>query len=130
MYQFGKRPMKITYHTDIGSASPNLTGLQNTYTTVYSTLIPVSSHASTHRCKLHMSSGMVTEAEIKKQMQSTVDGDGYLLDPHTAVGVAAAKKLQKQGHTDCEYVCLATAHWAKFSEAAEGAIGRENTKKW
>ncbi len=45
---------------------------------------------------------------------------GYLLDPHTAVGVKAA-----QDHRDCNLplICLATAHPAKFEEAVITATG-------
>jgi threonine synthase len=46
---------------------------------------------------------------------------GYLLDPHTAVGVKAALELFP---SDTHRVCLATAHPAKFSEAVEKAIGK------
>jgi threonine synthase len=45
---------------------------------------------------------------------------GYLLDPHTAVGVRAAQELVKDGSA---VVCLATAHPAKFGDAVEQAIG-------
>lgn len=45
---------------------------------------------------------------------------GYLLDPHTAVGVYAAKKLVP---SDWRSICLATAHPAKFGEAVERATG-------
>ncbi|KAA0888305.1 threonine synthase [Oryzomonas rubra] len=45
---------------------------------------------------------------------------GYLLDPHTAVGVRAALE-QLPG--DSLRVCLATAHPAKFGEAVEKATG-------
>ncbi len=44
---------------------------------------------------------------------------GYLLDPHSAVGVEAAKSL---GYTKA--ICLATAHPAKFDEAVKKAIGQ------
>ena len=47
---------------------------------------------------------------------------GYLLDPHTAVGVRAGLDLRG---TDSELVCLATAHPAKFGDAVGRAIGRE-----
>jgi threonine synthase len=47
---------------------------------------------------------------------------GYLLDPHTAVGVRAALD---SGISGCEQVCLATAHPAKFGDAVKFAIGRE-----
>lgn len=45
---------------------------------------------------------------------------GYLLDPHTAVGVRAALKLLP---VDTGRVCLATAHPAKFGEVVEKAVG-------
>jgi threonine synthase len=44
---------------------------------------------------------------------------GYILDPHTAVGVRGALECAK----GAEVVCLATAHPAKFGEAVEKAIG-------
>lgn len=44
---------------------------------------------------------------------------GYLLDPHTAVGMSVAQKL-KSGRIPL--VILATAHPAKFSEVIESAV--------
>ncbi|MNC60711.1 Threonine synthase [compost metagenome] len=44
------------------------------------------------------------------------DEFGYLLDPHTACGVAAAEKLTDKGEVT---VALSTAHPAKFNEAIE-----------
>ncbi len=43
---------------------------------------------------------------------------GYVLDPHTAVGVAAAQQLCG---TEEPVLCIATAHPAKFPEAVEQA---------
>lgn len=45
---------------------------------------------------------------------------GYLLDPHTAVGVKAAKDLITDAS---KVICLATAHPAKFGEAVVEATG-------
>ncbi len=46
---------------------------------------------------------------------------GYLMDPHTAVGVSVAKHF-----TDREpMVCLSTAHPAKFGAAIERAVGKD-----
>ncbi len=45
---------------------------------------------------------------------------GYLVDPHTAVGIAAARRL---GVPD-PVVCLATAHPAKFPESVDKAVGQ------
>ena len=46
----------------------------------------------------------------------------YLLDPHTAVGVAVAERFQV---SDSPTICLATAHPAKFPAAIEQALGRD-----
>ena len=43
----------------------------------------------------------------------------YLLDPHTAIGVEAARKTRRR--QDIPMVCLATAHPAKFPEAVRKA---------
>ncbi len=45
---------------------------------------------------------------------------GYLLDPHSAVGVKAALDLLP---ADFTRICLATAHPAKFSETVEQSLG-------
>ncbi len=47
--------------------------------------------------------------------------NGYIMDPHTAVGVYCALQHQKKGIPIC---CLATAHPAKFGETVEEAIGK------
>jgi threonine synthase len=58
-----------------------------------------------------------TLAEIRAVEAST----GYLVDPHTAVGMAAARALAPQG---IQTVVAATAHPAKFPDAIEAAVGR------
>ena len=47
---------------------------------------------------------------------------GYLMDPHTAVGVAVAERFLRR---DEPTVCLATAHPAKFPDAIRQAIGQD-----
>jgi threonine synthase len=46
----------------------------------------------------------------------------YLLDPHTAVGIAAAEACRPAGKTA---ICLSTAHPAKFGDAVKEATGHE-----
>jgi threonine synthase len=46
---------------------------------------------------------------------------GMLVDPHTAVGIGAARRCAVPG--DGPVVCLATAHPAKFPDAVEAATG-------
>jgi threonine synthase len=63
-------------------------------------------------------SAAVSDPETLAQIRETYESSGYILCPHTAVGVRAAR-----GQPDT--VCLATAHPAKFNEAVRAAIGRE-----
>nr|WP_294546663.1 threonine synthase [uncultured Rhodopila sp.] len=58
-----------------------------------------------------------TEAEIRRLHATS----GYLADPHTAVGVAAARALPCGGGVPI--VAMATAHPAKFPDAMERATG-------
>jgi threonine synthase len=46
---------------------------------------------------------------------------GQIIDPHSAVGLAAARALEIDG--DVPVVTLATAHPAKFRDAVERATG-------
>ncbi len=49
---------------------------------------------------------------------------GYLIDPHTACGVAAVEKTRAAGTTPTTpHVVLATAHPAKFPDAIESIVG-------
>jgi threonine synthase len=49
---------------------------------------------------------------------------GYLADPHTAVGIGAARACRAAGgRDDLPLVCMATAHPAKFPDAVEQATG-------
>jgi threonine synthase len=58
-----------------------------------------------------------TRAEIRRTYETT----GVLLDPHSAVGVAAARA--KRRDPSVPMVALATAHPAKFPDAVEAATG-------
>jgi threonine synthase len=58
-----------------------------------------------------------TKAEIRRLHATT----GYLADPHTAIGIAAAAALPCAGGVPV--VAMATAHPAKFPDAIERATG-------
>lgn len=60
----------------------------------------------------------VSESDTLAQIRETYAACGYILDPHTAVGVRAAKAWP-------DAICLATAHPAKFGDAVRTAIGVE-----
>jgi threonine synthase len=61
------------------------------------------------------------EAEVSGTIRTTLEEAGYLLDPHTAVGVVAARKVAADPSVPT--VVLSTAHPAKFPDAVEAASG-------
>lgn len=62
----------------------------------------------------------VDTVQTIETIRKTWERYGYLVDPHTAVGVAAAERSRLDGPV----VCLATAHPAKFPNAVDKAIGK------
>jgi threonine synthase len=68
------------------------------------------------------SAAAVDDAATVDEIRTLYERTGYVADPHTAVGMAAARRARR--HPDLPLVCLATAHPAKFPEAVERAIGR------
>ena len=65
-------------------------------------------------------SARADEQETAETIRATLRESGELLDPHTAVGYAAAKLLARESEP---MITLATAHPAKFPEAVERACG-------
>ncbi len=57
----------------------------------------------------------------RAQIRTTYETTGVILDPHTAVGVAAARAARRDPNVPM--IALATAHPAKFPDAVEAAIG-------
>ncbi|MBU1233241.1 MAG: threonine synthase [Proteobacteria bacterium] len=67
------------------------------------------------------SASAASEEDVQATIGSFYREYGYIMDPHTAVGVHCALRYQEKGIPIC---CLATAHPAKFGETVEKAIGR------
>ena len=63
----------------------------------------------------------VSEDETMATIGDVYAHDDYVLDPHTAVGVAAARRFERPEPV----VCLATAHPAKFPESVNAAVGAD-----
>ncbi len=78
------------------------------------------SAAEMERVRADFCSASVDQAGTLETIGDFYRETGYLLDPHTAVGVRAALKMLP---ADNARVCLATAHPAKFGEAVEKAVG-------
>lgn len=60
--------------------------------------------------------------ETIKTIHKTVD---YILDPHSAVGVAASLRSIERAGTEVPHISLSTAHPAKFANAVEMALKDE-----
>jgi threonine synthase len=74
------------------------------------------------RVRADFCSVSVNQAQTLETIDSFYRETGYLLDPHSAVGVSAALELLP---ADTARICLATAHPAKFGEAVEKATGSQ-----
>ena len=82
------------------------------------------------RLQQDFQSASITDDEMCNALRETYESSAqhYLCDPHTAVAVAAAKKL------GClcgrKVVIIATASPCKFEEAVTIALGKESWVKW
>ncbi len=65
-------------------------------------------------------SGSATCTETIRTIRDFHQKTGYVLDPHTAIGVKVGQQLAEG---DCPLICLATAHPAKFGDAVLEATG-------
>jgi threonine synthase len=70
------------------------------------------------------SSYRVDDEETINVIRDVFENTEYLLDPHTAIGVEAARKTRRR--QDIPMICLSTAHPAKFPEAVRKAGQEED----
>jgi len=64
-------------------------------------------------------SASVNQKETLETIKEFYEKTGYILDPHTAVGVRAGLRFKDE----YPLICLATAHPAKFPETVNKALG-------
>jgi len=81
------------------------------------------SDAAHRELKTIFSAVSVDDNETTQTIHDIYAATGELLDPHTAVGVAAARKARS--HMSKPYITLSTAHPAKFPDAVKAATGKE-----
>ncbi len=86
---------------------------KGTFTLSDAELAAIRAHFSAHR---------VDEAETEAAIARVWREAGYLADPHTAVGLAAAAR--EEDDPASPMIVLATAHPAKFPAAMEKAVAR------
>jgi len=73
------------------------------------------------RIRADFAAGRCSQEQTAAEIKKTLAESGYLLDPHTAIGVHVARE---QETPDVPMVVLATAHPAKFPAAVETASGQ------
>jgi threonine synthase len=61
------------------------------------------------------------EPAIRRVLTEIHQESSVLVDPHTAVGIAAARTTEREPHVPV--ICIGTAHPAKFPEAVAAATG-------
>ncbi|AMX02240.1 threonine synthase [Microbulbifer thermotolerans] len=72
------------------------------------------------RARELFSSYRVDDTRTVEVIRAVYESSGYLLDPHTAIGVEAARQVRRA--EDQPMVCLSTAHPAKFPQAVARAL--------
>ncbi len=75
--------------------------------------------------RVDFESERVTDAETLKVIKTVYETtkEGYILDPHSAVGVAATlRSIERFPPPETHHISLATAHPAKFSGAVQLAL--------
>lgn len=73
------------------------------------------------RMRSEFGADRVSEAETRVEIERTWRESGIVLDPHTAVGMAAGRRA-RQDDPETPMIVAATAHPAKFPDAIEDAI--------
>lgn len=74
--------------------------------------------------------GSLSDEQTRAEMRSLYKRTGYLIDPHSAIGVATARQINgnpSHSSPSVPMVVLATAHPAKFPQAVLEATGIEAT---
>jgi threonine synthase len=66
----------------------------------------------------------VDDAETLDEITQTFKESKYIADPHTAVGLRAARRFQK-GNPGVPVIVASTAHPAKFPEVINKALGKD-----
>jgi threonine synthase len=99
--------------------APGLKRLMNGLTQSGSFTVPPKSIAAIRET---FAAGRASEAETSATISNVQSEAGYLLDPHTAVGVSVAREHELGA---APVITLATAHPAKFPAAVKAATGIE-----
>jgi threonine synthase len=81
---------------------------------------PLPRSAAARLGAMGLSAERVSDQETREEMKRTYAETGWIVCPHTAVGLAAARRNRI---ADGPVVTLATAHAAKFPETVQDVLG-------
>ena len=84
-------------------------------------------HDDVKKIKVDISSWSVPDKDTKESIRNIQNEFGYLIDPHTAVGVLGLNKYRHETNCITKGVVLSTAHPGKFSDVIEPIIGDKTT---
>ena len=104
----------ISNAMDVGVPS-NLDRIQNLF------------HDDVNQVKVDISSWSFPDKDTKKSIRNMQNEFGYLIDPHTAVGVLGLTKYRNETNSKTKGVVLSTAHPGKFADVIEPIIGNKTT---
>jgi len=104
----------ISNAMDVGVPS-NLDRIQNLF------------HDDVNQVKVDIASWSFPDKDTKESIRNIQNEFGYLIDPHTAVGVLGLNKYRNETNTKMKGVVLSTAHPGKFADVIEPIIGNKTT---
>jgi len=104
----------ISNAMDVGVPS-NLDRIQNLF------------HDDVNQVKVDISSWSFPDKDTKESIRNMQNEFGYLIDPHTAVGVLGLIKYRNETNSKTKGVVLSTAHPGKFADVIEPIIGNKTT---
>jgi threonine synthase len=82
-------------------------------------------HDDVNQVKVDISSWSFTDKDTKESIRNIQNEFGYLIDPHTAVGVLGLIKYRNETNSKTKGVVLSTAHPGKFADVIDPIIGNK-----
>ncbi len=77
------------------------------------------------KIRSEISSWSFDDIQTRAMIRQIFKRYGYIIDPHTAVGILGLEKYQGMHHSRRKGVVISTAHPAKFPESVEPIIGEK-----
>lgn len=88
----------------------------------YERLASLLSHSEQQK---RISGESVSDSDTIATMKRVYHATGYIVDPHTAVGLEATRRYKSKNRNDHPVVVVSTAHPAKFPDIVRSALGFE-----